>query len=134
MARRTMTVEEYRREIAATAKKRGNKYHAEATIYDDIRYDSKLEACRARVLDRMQENGEILWWTRQVPIRLGPDFTLKVDFLVVGRCRQLWCEECKGVETPRWKDARIHWEKYGPCSLRVIFKIRSEIIEGGRAK
>jgi hypothetical protein len=104
--------------------RREHKYHAQATEYDGVRYDSKAEATRAEELDLLLRRGVqgygygIQMWVRQVGIRLGPDFATRVDFLVIGHGEH-HCEEIKGFETPAFRTVRRLWKKYGPCPLAI---------------
>ena len=115
-----------------------HKYHAQPTIYNGLRYDSKAEAIRASELDLLVRAGEIAWWTRQVPFWLGvPCQKMVVDFLVASRhdmtvyewvdrvavkwlSYKVWAEEVKGMETPIWRRNKKLWQACGPLLLKVL--------------
>lgn len=100
--------------------RRFNKYGAVKTEYRGVKYDSKAEARYAMRLDLLVRANEIHSWQRQVTIQLGPDFTTKVDFLVFTKYGAVEAHEVKGVETPRFRDVRRLWAKYGPCTLVIV--------------
>ena len=91
-----------------------NKFHAEATTYNGVRYDSKAEANHARKLDQDKAAGQVRWWVRQVAVGLGPDHRTVVDFLVCRFDGVAQFHEVKGHETAPWRRTRRLWRKYGP--------------------
>lgn len=101
-------------------KKNGNKYHAKRHEYNGQKYDSIAEAKRAMALDLMIKARQIHRYIRQVPIELGhPANKYRVDFLVFGK-NQIWAEDVKGFETPKFKRDMKLWKTYGPCPLLII--------------
>ena len=119
-------------------KPRRNKYNAQRTEYNGVRYDSKAEASQAKTLDAMVEMGALDWWLRQITIPLGPDFKTRVDFLVA---KPIVCQnsnvatyihaiEIKGVETREFRKVRELWPKYGPFDLKIVKKDTTEVIMG----
>ena len=97
------------------------KYFAQPTKYNGVRYASKSEARRAAELDLKIKAGQIRWWIGQPKFRLGvPENVYTADFLVIGMDGQVWAEDVKGVETAKFRrDAKL-WAAYGPCPLHVI--------------
>lgn len=107
---------------------RGNKYGAKPTEYNGVRYASKAEAQRARVLDQEQADGFINWWIGQPKFRLGcPENIYVGDFLVVSP-EGTRVEDVKGVETSKFKRDRKLWARYGPCDLWLIKGKKIEVI------
>lgn len=107
---------------------RRNKYNAQPTVYNGVRYDSKAEAKYAESLDLLLENGDIDWWLRQVTIALGvPENKYRVDFVV--RCSMnrsghddvgVWAVDVKGVETATFRRNARLWARYGPFDLKIV--------------
>jgi len=91
--------------------KRSNKYSAQRTMLDGIKFDSKREARRWAELCLLERAGEIADLRRQVPLELegrdGPLLTrtgrhmrLTVDFVYVDKRTGLTVyEDAKGVPT-----------------------------------
>jgi hypothetical protein len=88
-----------------------HKYHAQATVMDGIRFDSRLEANRYTELMLMAKAGEIAYFLRQVPFHLPGGVRYVVDFMIV-RVRRpmvvvqgvdngvtITFEDCKGHQT-----------------------------------
>ena len=106
-----MTAAQYKK----TPKKR-SKYGAVKTVRDGIKFDSKKEADRWTVLNKLQDAGEISNLQRQVRIPLwgqgGPIMTkggtkqrtYVADFKYVDwRLNGIWViEDAKGYETPEF--------------------------------
>lgn len=84
-----------------------SKYRATAQVYNDIRYDSKLEANYAAELDWRIKAGDIKSWERQVKIPLdvnGLHITnYYIDFIVEHNDGLKEYVEVKGFETPVWQ-------------------------------
>lgn len=113
-------------------------------MYRGIRYASEAEARRAKQLDLMQRAGEIWAWIRQPEFNLTDDSAVPwkyvADFLVVEpRGPWIWfhvhVEDVKGVETPRFREAKKRWKQYGPFPLRVLRRKgngwETEVVQGG---
>lgn len=109
-----------------------NKYGVapkDERTHNGVVYDSKAEMEYAQGLDLLLKGGLITGWIRQVTIPLGEDFKTRIDFLVfepawVGneppRAATLTeFVEIKGHETPKFKDVRRLWAKYGPGPLFI---------------
>lgn len=102
-----------------------NKYNVapkDERTHNGIVYDSKAEMLYAQGLDQQLQAGDITGWVRQVTIPLGEDFKTRIDFLEFYE----WDDETvvlfveiKGMETPRFKDVRRLWDKYGPGPLHI---------------
>ncbi len=111
-----------------TKPKGRSKYHAKPAIYDGIRYHSTVEARHAQQLDRLKAAGDVIWWLRQIPVRISPPGdevieVTRIDFLVCYRDGSeggsVQGEEVKGVETREWKRVKRAWRSYGPFGLDV---------------
>ena len=111
------------------AKKR-NKYGAIKTTFHGVTYDSKAEAARAKQLSLMKAAGRIRWWhPKPGTFRLGcPENRYRPDFMVCSMEDQVWCEDVKGIETPKFqRDVKL-WEVYGDMPLRIISAKNPRII------
>ena len=90
-----------------------SKYHAQPTIVDGIRFDSKAEARRYGELLLLQRAGHIH------ELELQPPFELHVNGIMIGRyvadfryldeAGKYVVEDVKGVKTPmyRWKQKHM---------------------------
>lgn len=112
-----LSVAEFRNQV-----KTRHKYHvapAEQRRYRDRTYDSRAEMERAQGLDLELREGTIRGWSPQVLIPLGPDFAVRVDFIVYG-IGETWAEDTKGVETKAFAKVRQLWPRYGPLDLHLL--------------
>ena len=107
-------------EYLAQQKKKGrSKYHAQPTVVDGLRFDSKREAARWRELVILERAGEITTLLRQVPFVLidksehGPAIKYYADFTYMENGRYI-VEDVKGVKTDVYKiKKRLMAERYG---------------------
>ena len=99
--------------------------------YKNVVYHSKMEMQYAMVLDDLVEVGALEYWLRQVPFQLGPDNSLKVDFvcfrievdLALRPVRfDVWAVDVKGYKQKGWGKTRTLWKKYADIELRVLTK------------
>lgn len=90
--------------------KKGNKYGANSSIYNNIAYHSKKEAGYAQELDLRVRAKDIKSWERQIPIVIKiNDFkicTYWVDFLIHHNNGNKELVEVKGFETDLWRIKR----------------------------
>jgi DNA-binding sugar fermentation-stimulating protein len=108
--------------------KRRNKFNAKPTEYKGIRYDSKMEATHAEILDK---DMSVLWWLRQVGFDLTPDHRYRVDFLVAKTDGELYAVEVKGRVTAQSKKHFKLWKKYGIMPLHIVYAKKTEVINDG---
>lgn len=105
----------------------------EQRTYSGVVYDSKAEGARAAELDLLVRVGDVPRYERQCEIALGPDFGTVVDFIVWTRGGR-HVEEVKGKETPRFRQVRRLWKKYGPMPMHILKRRgkgwKVEILEG----
>lgn len=85
----------------------GRKYKNINQVYNGVRYDSKLEANRARGLDLLVKAKEIKKWERQItlPLYFG-DYKIhsyRIDFVLWENDGSYTLEEVKGLELPLWR-------------------------------
>ena len=85
----------------------GRKYKNINQVYNGIRYDSKLEANRAKGLDLLVKAKEIKKWIRQVTLPLYFNehkiCNYRIDFVLFENDGSYTLEEVKGMELPLWK-------------------------------
>lgn len=98
---------------------RRHKYNAVRTEYNGKSYPSKGEARFAENLDLRLKCNDIEYWTSQVRIQLGPDFSTHVDFMAY-KGGEFRFYEYKGRETPRFRKIRKLWKKYIPFPLYIV--------------
>lgn len=97
-----------------------HKFHAVQTELDGIKFSSKAEAHYYRQLKGRQENGEVLFFLRQVPFHLPGGVRYVVDF------QEFWADgtvhfvEVKGAETEAWKIKRRIVEAEYPITLEIV--------------
>lgn len=100
----------------------------DGATYPNTTYDSKAEMAYAVGLDLQLGNGLITGWIRQVTIPLGEDNKTRIDFMVFssvfaipsgGASTLVNFIEIKGHETPKFKEVRRLWQKYGPGPLLI---------------
>ena len=107
-------------EYLAQQKKKGrSKYHAQPTVVDGLRFDSKREAARWRELVLLERAGVIKGLRRQVPFVLidksehGRAVTYYADFTYMENGQEV-VEDVKGVKTDVYKiKKRLMAERYG---------------------
>ena len=91
--------------------KSGNKYHAQSSEYNGIRYDSKLEAAYAAELDIRKRGKDIKNWERQTTLELKVNglkiCNYKIDFIIEHNDGSFEWAEIKGFETMEW---RMKWK------------------------
>ena len=104
----------------------GKKYHNINQEYGGHRYDSKLEANRAKELDMFIKAKEIKKWERQITLPLYFNdhkiTTYRIDFVLWETDGSYTLEEVKGMEMPLWK---MKWKMLEaiiskPCPEREI--------------
>lgn len=145
-----MTSEQFQRRFGSSLQpppetgraKRKGKYDAVPTVWRGRRYDSKGEASYAMHLETCLATGIYATVLRQVPIDLGPDERVTVDWVAhYGEesplAGGLVAIEFKGMETPRFRQVRRLWAKYGPFDMLIVkgseTKLVYETIPGGGA-
>lgn len=120
MKQERMTAAQYRQQFGAGASKA--KYGNKKTVVDGITFESQAEATRYCELKQLLRAGEIQGFARQ------PSFIIDIagtryrpDFIVCGKDGQIWVEDVKGHETPKFKRDKRLWEiTYPWIPLKVI--------------
>lgn len=110
--------------------RRASKYGNKKQVFNNRKYDSKLEAKYAQELDLMLKSGEVIEVIPQYKIelkvydkRIGNYF---VDFKVVFKDEHIEYWEIKGYATEmwrwKWKHAEAQLNVEEPDSLLVVYK------------
>lgn len=115
-----MSLEEYRKITAAPSPGGSNKYHAKKTtvfferLGQDISFDSRAEARRARDLELLVKTGHLLTWIPQVSLLIPPASSdtgktgkrHRVDFLAVKKNGEAVFIEEKGRDLDAGRSRR----------------------------
>jgi len=96
------------------------KYYAQPTIVDDIRFPSKLEARYYSKLKLLQKAGEIKYFLMQIPFRLPGKVTYRCDFMIVNNDNSIRYVDTKGVETPVFKIKKRQVEALYPVVIEIV--------------
>lgn len=98
-----------------------HKYHAEPTVIDGIRFDSKAEGRYYKHLKALQEIGTITGFLRQVPFHLPGKTRLVIDFMIFWPDDLPTFVDVKGFETDPFKiKIRQVREFYPWADIRII--------------
>lgn len=97
-----------------------HKYNAIRTEYNGVSYPSKSEALYAQHLDFLVKSKNIKGYKRQEKMPIGPDDSLKVDFLVDDLDGTQFAVDVKGFETKDFKRKVKLWEKYQTINLHIV--------------
>lgn len=112
--------------LSANIKKLNNKFHAQITEADGIKFVSKKEAAQFRELQARQHAGEIKFFLLQVPFLLpGVDDRGKrtrhyLDFMAIRTDGQIEYIEVKGCDLPVGKMKRRQVEEIYGINIEVI--------------
>lgn len=99
-----------------------HKFGAKPTVYNETRYDSKLEARYAQRLDALKESGQLLFYLPQVGFPLPGNSKYRVDF------QEFWPEhvvftDCKGYDTPLSKLKISQVEELYGIKINIVRKV-----------
>ena len=112
-----------------------NKYNASKTIYDGIKFDSKLEARIYKAIMKLKEEGYINFVALQVPYELLEKYVnvdgkkirainYKCDFVVIDRNGKEYIIDAKGLLTPVFKIKKKLFEyKYNKV-IHIVTSIK----------
>ena len=97
-----------------------HKFNAVRTEVNGIKFSSKKEATRYGELKLLQENGEVLFFLRQVPFHLPGGVKYVCDFMVFWKDQSIVFEEVKGFKTPSYIDKKKIVESLYPIKITEI--------------
>ena len=102
-------------------KKIYHKYGATRTARHGVKFDSRLEADCASVLEELKKVGAVLFYLRQVPIDLPGNIRHRVDFLVFTPTAAYFLE-AKGRDLSEGKARRKIAEAVTGVEIHVVNK------------
>lgn len=105
--------------ITSTTEVKRNKYGAQVTYVNGIRFDSKREARYYEQLLLLVAAGEVRYFLRQVPLHLPGGTRLVIDFLEFHADGSVHYIDVKGRETPAFKIKRRE--------IQAVYPIRIEL-------
>lgn len=98
-----------------------HKYGAQRTVRHGIKWDSKLEANCASVLEGMKARGDVLFYLRQVPFDLPGNLRHRIDFAVF-TADHVYFVESKGRDLSEGKSRRRQCENLYSVDIHVVTK------------
>ncbi len=101
----------------------GHKYHAVKTERDGYTFDSRAEAAHYDYLKALQQSGEIVGFTRQVPLHFPGGVKLVVDFQVFWADGRHSFVEVKGTETESYRAKLRLFETLYPWATLEIVRV-----------
>jgi hypothetical protein len=97
-----------------------HKYKAIITIIDDIKFSSKKEANHYYNLKLLKENGDIVFFLRQVPFHLPGNIKYVCDFMVFWKNGDVTVEDVKGYKTRLYTTKKKLVESLYPIKIKEI--------------
>ena len=94
-----------------------HKFNAKRTETDGIKFASKKEAKRYQELKLLQEQGEIVFFLRQVPLHLEGNTKYVCDWLIFYADGSAVFEDTKGMLTPTFKLKKKQVEAKYPIEI-----------------
>lgn len=105
------------------AKKIRHKFRAKPKYVDDKYFPSTLEADYYEALKERVNDGEVLFFLRQVPIDLPGEVRYVLDFLEFHPDGTVHFVDTKGHETANFKTKRRIVEDLYPFKIEVVKKV-----------
>lgn len=128
----SMSMDKY---LAIKRDKKKNKYNVAPKA--DRTWEGRTYASKAEMEFHITQSHDpaVKYIELQVRVQLGEDFKCIMDYLITLHNDERYYVDVKGVETPRFKDVKRLWKKYGPAPLHVVKKSgrrfkTTEIIQG----
>ena len=128
-----MSIDEYRKEIGLDAFKRSipanpdktpipkkPKYKNTPVVIDGIRFDSEIEGAYYLLLEDEKRQGQLLYFLRQVPIRLPGNSTYWADFQVFLNNGEVQYIDTKGRETQIFRLKKRMVEDLYPIVIQCV--------------
>lgn len=97
-----------------------HKFKAQVSYSDGIRFSSKKERKRYDELKFLQEQGEVLFFLRQVPFHLQGGVKYICDFMVFWKNNDIDFEDVKGFKTDMYKVKKKFVETIYPINIKEI--------------
>lgn len=100
--------------------KKYHKYNATITTIDGIKFASKKEGNHYRNLKILQQNGDIIFFLRQVPFHLPGNVKYVCDFMVLWPNGDITFEDVKGFKTSLYVTKKKLVESLYPIKIKEI--------------
>ncbi len=97
-----------------------HKFKAKPQEYEGIKFASKKELKRYKELQVLQRCGEVLFFLRQVPLRLAGGVKYICDYLVFWANEDVTFEDVKGMRTPMYTVKKKLVESTYPIKIKEI--------------
>lgn len=101
-------------------KPRRHKYNAKPQVYEGIKFASIKELNRYKELQNLQKLGEVVFFLRQVPLRLDGGVKYVCDYLVFWTDENVTFEDVKGKRTAMYKTKKKLVEHTYPIEITEI--------------
>lgn len=101
-----------------------HKFNAKKTVKDDIIFSSKMEAAYYQKLKMLQQQGELLFFLRQVPFHLPGGVRYVVDFIEFYLDGEIKFVDVKGMDTPLSIAKRKLVEAHYPIDITIVSKVK----------
>ena len=92
--------------VVRAPRPRRQKYNAQPTVVDGVRFASKKEARRYSELKLLMQSGEVRWFAIQPQFVLEGGVKYVADFLILWRDGSVTVEDTEGVRTPAYRDKK----------------------------
>ena len=89
-------------------------------VIDGIRFDSEIEGAYYLLLDDEKRQGQLLYFLRQVPVRLPGNSTYWVDFQVFLKNGEVQYIDTKGKETQIFRLKKRQVEDLYPIVIQCV--------------
>ena len=97
-----------------------HKFNAKPTEFDNIKFSSKKESIRYSQLKLLQQNGDIVFFLRQVPFHLPANIKYLCDFLVFWQDGSVTIEDVKGFKTAMYTLKKKQVEALYPIEITEV--------------
>ena len=106
-----------------------SKYRNVKTVVDGITFDSKAEATYYKMLALQQQEGDILYFLRQVPFHLPGGVVYRCDFMVSNLVGDVEFVDVKGVMTKEFKIKKKLVEALYPVRIKCVQRRGERFVE-----
>jgi Protein of unknown function (DUF1064) len=94
-----------------------HKYKAHQIKLDEINFQSKKEARRYSELKLLRNNGDVIFFLRQVPFHLPGNVKYICDFQIFWSNGEVTFEDVKGFKTPLYQTKKKIVESLYPIKI-----------------
>jgi hypothetical protein len=97
-----------------------HKFHAKMTVSDGIKFPSRKEAQYYAKLKILQNNGDIVFFLRQVPFDLPGNVHYRADFMIFWKDGTVTIVDVKGVKTKMYNTKKKQVEALYPIEILEV--------------